>query len=73
MDLATNQKIKDMAVKTLGEYGCGSCGPRGFYGTFDAHLNLEKALAKFYGTDGAIIYSDTVSTPKLVVRICQER
>ena len=30
-------KIKDMAVKTLGEYGCGSCGPRGFYGTFDAH------------------------------------
>lgn len=67
LDLATNQKIKDMAVKTLGEYGCGSCGPRGFYGTFDAHLNLEKALAKFYGTDGAIIYSDTVSTSSSVV------
>lgn len=23
-------------------YGVGSCGPRGFYGSFDAHLNLEK-------------------------------
>jgi len=22
-------------------YGVGSCGPRGFYGTFDVHLNLE--------------------------------
>ena len=67
LDLATRKSIKEMAVKTLGDYGCGSCGPRGFYGTFDAHLNLENALAKFYGTDGAIIYSDTVSTSSSVV------
>lgn len=67
LNLATNKSIKEKAVKTLGEYGCGSCGPRGFYGTFDSHLNLEKALAAFYGTDGAIIYSDTVSTSSSVV------
>lgn len=34
----------------------GSCGPRGFYGTFDVHLDLEKALAAFMGQEEGIIY-----------------
>ena len=25
----------------MGKYGVGSCGPRGFYGTIDVHLELE--------------------------------
>lgn len=28
-----NDHIKDVAIKTLREYGVGSCGPMGFYGT----------------------------------------
>ena len=28
----------------MGKYGVGSCGPRGFYGTIDVHLELEVAL-----------------------------
>ena len=31
-----------MAKKTIFKYGVGSCGPRGFYGTVDVHLDLEK-------------------------------
>lgn len=38
------------------KYGVGSCGPRGFYGTFDVHLDLEKALAEFMGQEEGIIY-----------------
>jgi serine palmitoyltransferase len=34
----------------------GSCGPRGFYGTFDVHLDLEKALAEYMGQEEGIIY-----------------
>ena len=34
----------------------GSCGPRGFYGTFDAHLEAEDELAKFFGAEEAIVF-----------------
>jgi serine palmitoyltransferase len=46
----------------LNKYGCGSCGPRGFYGTIDTHLQLEDAISKFTNTEGAIMYSDGAST-----------
>ena len=67
LNVATEKSVKDSAIKILDSHGCGSCGPRGFYGTFDSHLNLENALAKFYGTEAAIIYSDTVSTSSSVI------
>ena len=38
------------------KYGVGSCGPRGFYGTIDVHLELEEALAKFVGTEVRLSY-----------------
>lgn len=40
----------------------GSCGPRGFYGTIDVHLELEGRLAKFLGAEEAILYSYGFST-----------
>lgn len=39
------------------KYGVGSCGPRGFYGTIDVHVDLEKRAAQFMGTQDAILYS----------------
>lgn len=53
--------IKDASVQALKKYGCGSCGPRGFYGTIDAHLDLENAFSKFTNTSSAILYSDGAS------------
>ena len=32
---------QEKALGAIDVYGCGSCGPRGFYGTFDVHLQLE--------------------------------
>ncbi len=46
-----------MAKKTIYKYGVGSCGPRGFYGTVDVHLELEKELAVFMGCEEAVLYS----------------
>jgi serine palmitoyltransferase len=54
--------VKEASLAALDRYGCGSCGPRGFYGTIDVHLQLEKAVADFTGTDDAILYSDGAST-----------
>lgn len=40
----------------------GSCGPRGFYGTSDVHLELEVRLAKFMQVEAAVLYSYGFST-----------
>lgn len=48
--------LQRRARETVEHYGVGSCGPRGFYGTFDVHLHLEKALAEFMGQEEGIIY-----------------
>lgn len=39
------------------KYGVGSCGPRGFYGTADVHLALERELAAFTGAEAGVVYS----------------
>eukprot|EP00004_Rigifila_ramosa_P011383 TRINITY_DN242_c0_g1_i1.p1 TRINITY_DN242_c0_g1~~TRINITY_DN242_c0_g1_i1.p1 ORF type:complete len:521 (+),score=123.67 TRINITY_DN242_c0_g1_i1:215-1564(+) len=62
LGLSDRPAVIEKAKEALARYGCGSCGPRGFYGTFDAHLNLEEALAKFMGTEGAIIYGSGFAT-----------
>eukprot|EP00543_Licmophora_paradoxa_P003759 CAMPEP_0202456848 /NCGR_PEP_ID=MMETSP1360-20130828/14013_1 /ASSEMBLY_ACC=CAM_ASM_000848 /TAXON_ID=515479 /ORGANISM="Licmophora paradoxa, Strain CCMP2313" /LENGTH=433 /DNA_ID=CAMNT_0049076783 /DNA_START=172 /DNA_END=1473 /DNA_ORIENTATION=+ len=62
LSMSSNEKVKQASRDALAKYGCGSCGPRGFYGTIDVHLQLEHAVAKFIGTDGAIMYSDGAST-----------
>jgi len=55
--LATDDTTKEAAIEALRTYGCGSCGPRGFYGTMDKHIDCERQLANFMGTEEAIIYS----------------
>lgn len=57
LSLIENETIKERAKQAIYKYGVGSCGPRGFYGTVDVHLDLESRLAKFMGTESAIVYS----------------
>ncbi|XP_026128971.1 serine palmitoyltransferase 1 [Carassius auratus] len=57
LGLLDSERVKLKALSSLKKYGVGTCGPRGFYGTFDVHLELEERLAKFMGTEEAIIYS----------------
>jgi len=61
LGLGTSEEIQQASIRTLNRYGCGSCGPRGFYGTFDLHLKLEQEFAKFNGTSDSIMYSDGAS------------
>jgi len=62
LNMVGNETINDKAVKTIQKYGVGSCGPRGFYGTIDVHLDLEKKLADFFKVEEGIIYSYGFST-----------
>ena len=42
--------MQEICHNTIKKYGLGACGPRGFYGTIDVHLELEERLARFMGT-----------------------
>uniref|UniRef100_A0A336LRI2 Serine palmitoyltransferase 1 n=1 Tax=Culicoides sonorensis TaxID=179676 RepID=A0A336LRI2_CULSO len=62
LGLLENQEIIEKAITSLRKYGVGSCGPRGFYGTVDVHLELEEHLAKFMNMEEAVVYSYAFST-----------
>ncbi|XP_029163332.1 serine palmitoyltransferase 1 [Nylanderia fulva] len=57
LGLSDSEEIVKSGVAAIEKYGVGSCGPRGFYGTVDVHLELEERLANFMNVEEAIIYS----------------
>jgi serine palmitoyltransferase len=61
------ESIVKAAIDKLEQVGCGTCGPRGFYGTTTDHLKLETTIANFLGTESAIVYSHHVSTASSVI------
>ncbi|KAG7020591.1 Long chain base biosynthesis protein 1, partial [Cucurbita argyrosperma subsp. argyrosperma] len=62
LGLIGHEKLLDSCTHALEKYGVGSCGPRGFYGTIDVHLDCEARIAKFLGTPDSILYSYGLST-----------
>lgn len=52
-----DERIENAAEKAIMKYGVGSCGPRGFYGTIDVHLELEKRLSKMLNCEETVLYS----------------
>ncbi|XP_011872914.1 PREDICTED: serine palmitoyltransferase 1 [Vollenhovia emeryi] len=57
LGLSDSIELIETAVAAIEKYGVGSCGPRGFYGSVDVHLELEERLARFMGMEECIIYS----------------
>ncbi|EEB13768.1 serine palmitoyltransferase, putative [Pediculus humanus corporis] len=62
LSLLENSKIQSHATQSINKYGVGSCGPRGFYGTVDVHLELEEKLAEFLEVEEACVYSYSFAT-----------
>ncbi|OMH80158.1 Serine palmitoyltransferase 1 [Zancudomyces culisetae] len=71
--MSNNEKAREKAVKTLRNYGVGACGPPGFYGTLDVHMELEKKVAEFMGAEAAIIYSQGMATGLSVIPCFSKR
>lgn len=74
LGIAGDPDIREICRKTIKKYGVGACGPRGFYGTIDVHLELEDRLAEFMGTEEAILYSYDLSTvPSILPAFANKR
>jgi len=67
LGLGADAGVRGAALAALEKFTVGSCGPRGFYGTTSAHLELEAALADFFGVAEAITYSDATATIASVI------
>uniref|UniRef100_A0A0C9S9D0 serine C-palmitoyltransferase n=1 Tax=Wollemia nobilis TaxID=56998 RepID=A0A0C9S9D0_9CONI len=63
LGLIGDRRIIEKCDAALKKYGVGSCGPRGFYGTIDVHLDCEARISKFLGTPDSILYSYGLATP----------
>ncbi|TPX35481.1 hypothetical protein SmJEL517_g02098 [Synchytrium microbalum] len=68
-----HEKLKEKATAALRKYGVGTCGPPGFYGTLDVHMELESELAKFMSADAAIIYSQGFSAIASIIPAFSKR
>ncbi|ORZ23591.1 pyridoxal phosphate-dependent transferase [Absidia repens] len=73
LNLVSSEPIRQKAIDTLKDYGVGTCGPPGFYGTLDLHMQLERDIARFLGTDEAIIYAQGFSTISSVIPAFSKR
>lgn len=62
LGLIGSEKIIEACEASVKKYGVGSCGPRGFYGTIDVHLDCEARISKFLGTPDSILYSYGLAT-----------
>ncbi|MDX8360979.1 glycine C-acetyltransferase [Cytobacillus sp. IB215316] len=56
LGLATDERLKEVAIKTIEEYGVGAGAVRTINGTMNLHVKLEEELAKFKHTEAAIAY-----------------
>ena len=52
-----SEERKEKLIKIIEEYGCGSCGPRNFYGGTLEHVGLEEEIKKIYNINEAIVIS----------------
>ena len=56
LDLANHPKLKAAAKAAIEKYGVGTAAVRPIIGTMDIHLELERRLAEFKGTESALVF-----------------
>lgn len=71
LGLITNPNVLKNGKETIKKYAVGSCGPRGFYGTMDIHLNFEKKIGQLLSTKQnpveCVLYADYLGCPSSVI------
>jgi glycine C-acetyltransferase len=56
LGLAAEPDVVDAGIEGLRRYGAGTASVRFICGTFTIHRSLERAVARFVGTEGAMSY-----------------
>lgn len=57
LGLTAHPKVKEAAIEAVEKYGTGCSGSRYLTGTLDLHIELERRLAIFFGTEAVLLFS----------------
>ncbi len=57
LGLSNHPKVKKAAIRGIKQYGYGVASVRFICGTQDIHLDLEKKISRFLGTEDTILFS----------------
>jgi 8-amino-7-oxononanoate synthase len=57
LGLTGDERVKHGALDALNRYGTGITGSRFLNGTLDLHLELERELAEWLGTEAALVFT----------------
>jgi 8-amino-7-oxononanoate synthase len=57
LGLTGDERVRQGALDALNRYGTGITGSRFLNGTLDLHLELERELADWLGTDAALVFT----------------
>ena len=62
LGLVNHPKVKEAAAEAARKYGSGCTGSPFLNGTLDLHLELQERLARFVGTESALVFSTGFQT-----------
>jgi 8-amino-7-oxononanoate synthase len=57
LGLTGNERVREAAIDAVRRYGTGLTGSRFLNGTIDLHVELERELAEWMGTEAAIVFT----------------
>lgn len=57
LGLADHPRLKEAAIKAIEKYGAGSGASRLVSGTMELHKELEERIARFKGTEAALVFN----------------
>ena len=57
LGLTGNERVREAAIDAVHRYGTGLTGSRFLNGTIDLHVELERELAEWMGTEDAIVFT----------------
>lgn len=72
LGLATHPKLKEAAIQAVEKYGAGSGAVRTIVGTLDLHEELEQKLARFKGTEAALVFQSGFTANQGVLGVLLE-
>lgn len=67
LGLTAHPKVKQAAIDAVKKYGTGCSGSRYLTGTLDLHIELEKRMAKFFGTESVLLFSTGYQTAQGII------
>lgn len=73
LGLTAHPKVKEASIKAVEHYGTGCSGSRYLTGTLELHEELERRLAKFFGTEAVLLFSTGYLTAQGIIPTIVQR